>query len=237
MIETKPAYGMRLNGNTLKLIAMLSMLIDHVGVFLFPSILVFRMIGRIAFPIFAYMIAEGCRHTRNRTRYLAGIAGLGTVCQIVMTVMTNSHHMGILLTFSLAILVIYATDAFLAEQTLVRAIGMTLVIGGAVFFSTVMPLIPRFHGFKMDYDVFGILLPVLLYYANGRRPKLISATALLLIYALLTNYVQFFALFAIPLLFLYDGTRGRARLKYLFYVFYPLHLAVIYLIKFLISAF
>ena len=58
--------GFGLTNNQLKLIAMLSMLIDHVGMLLFPGVRVLRIIGRLAFPIFAYMIAEGCAHTRSR---------------------------------------------------------------------------------------------------------------------------------------------------------------------------
>ena len=54
-----------LNGNALKIIGAVSMFIDHVGVLFFPRVLFLRIIGRLAFPIFAYLIAEGCRHTNN----------------------------------------------------------------------------------------------------------------------------------------------------------------------------
>lgn len=232
---TKPRIG--LTGNELKLIAMLAMLTDHVGLYLFPDVLLFRMIGRIAFPIFAFMIAEGCQYTRNRFRYLAGIAGLGILCQIVVTVVTRSLHMGILLTFSLSIAIIYTTDAFLAKRTLVRGAIAAFCVLAAIFISAVLPYLLGERNFKVDYDVFGVMLPVLLYYTRGRLPKLLAATILLFTHAILSNYVQLCALFAIPLLFFYDGTRGRARMKYLFYIFYPLHLAVIYLIKILISSF
>jgi len=55
-----------LTNNQLKIIAMLAMLIDHVGMIIFPGIMALRYIGRIALPIFAYMIAEGCHYTRDR---------------------------------------------------------------------------------------------------------------------------------------------------------------------------
>ena len=58
-----------LNGNTLKIIAAITMLIDHTGFLLFPQSVVLRVIGRLAYPIYAFMIAEGCRHTRNKLRY------------------------------------------------------------------------------------------------------------------------------------------------------------------------
>ena len=55
----------RLNSNQLKLIAAVSMLLDHVGYFLFPTVTVFRILGRLAFPIFAFCISEGCRYTKT----------------------------------------------------------------------------------------------------------------------------------------------------------------------------
>ena len=55
-----------LTNNQLKIIAMISMLIDHIGLQMFPDLLIFRIIGRLAFPIFAYMIAEGCFYTKNK---------------------------------------------------------------------------------------------------------------------------------------------------------------------------
>ena len=55
-----------LTGNQLKLIALITMTIDHIGFMLLPQVKILRAIGRIAFPIFAYMIAEGCQYTRNR---------------------------------------------------------------------------------------------------------------------------------------------------------------------------
>ena len=58
-----------LNGNHLKLIAAFTMLLDHVGILLFPQIRLLRILGRLAYPIFAFMIAEGCRYTKNKLRY------------------------------------------------------------------------------------------------------------------------------------------------------------------------
>ena len=58
-----------LSGNSLKLIAALTMLIDHMGIMLFPNVAVLRCIGRISFPIFAFMISEGARYTKDKTRY------------------------------------------------------------------------------------------------------------------------------------------------------------------------
>ena len=68
-----------LSGNTLKIVAAVSMLLDHIGVVFFPHVAVFRILGRLALPIFAFMIAEGCRYTKNRLRYFLTIFGLGVL--------------------------------------------------------------------------------------------------------------------------------------------------------------
>mgnify|MGYP002512812198 CR=1 FL=1 len=67
----------------LKLLAAACMLIDHAGMLLFPDKMWMRAVGRLAFPIFAYMIAEGCTYTRSRGKYFAQMAGLALVCQLV----------------------------------------------------------------------------------------------------------------------------------------------------------
>ena len=55
-----------LSNDRLKIIAAAAMLIDHIGAYLLPQVRILRIIGRIAFPIFAFMIAEGCRYTKNK---------------------------------------------------------------------------------------------------------------------------------------------------------------------------
>ena len=97
-----------LNNNVLKIIAAISMLLDHIGLILFPSIEIFRILGRIAFPIFAFTIAEGAKYTRNKVKYFSMIFGLGTICQVVNYFFNeDKFYMGILITFSLSILLIY----------------------------------------------------------------------------------------------------------------------------------
>ena len=70
-------------GSILKIIAAVTMLIDHAGLILFPEQHWMRIVGRIAFPLFAYCIAEGYRYTRHRLRYFLQIFLLGIGCQIV----------------------------------------------------------------------------------------------------------------------------------------------------------
>ena len=71
-----------LDGNQLKLIAAFAMLLDHMGVLLFPQVRLLRILGRLAYPVFAFMIAEGCRYTKNKLRYFLLVFGLGTGCHM-----------------------------------------------------------------------------------------------------------------------------------------------------------
>ena len=97
------------NGNGLKLLAALCMLIDHLGVMLFPKVAWLRFIGRCAMPLFAFMIAEGCRYTKDKVKHFALLFGLGLACQIVYTIFDPENiYLGILLTFSISVLIIYA---------------------------------------------------------------------------------------------------------------------------------
>ena len=107
-VQTKKFPGF--TGNELKLIALISMTCDHVGLQLLPDVQLLRILGRLAFPIFAYMIAEGCRYTRNRKKYLLRMVSLAALCQVVYFFAMGSLYQCILVTFSLSIGLIYAMD-------------------------------------------------------------------------------------------------------------------------------
>ncbi len=228
------AFG--LNNNQLKILAMLSMLADHVGMALFPEIELLRILGRISFPIFAYMIAEGCLHTRNRLRYLGTMAVFAAVCQVVYTVATGSLYQNILVTFCLAAVTIFALDYFLKKKNLLSALAALITVVSVVLVCVVLPKLPFMKDFYVSYGLAGVLFPVAVYFAPTKPLKLLASAVmmvLLSISALQLGILQWFCFLALPLLLLYNGKRGEAKLKYLFYIFYPVHLGVIYLIQFL----
>ena len=72
-----------MNRNHLKIIACVSMLCDHMGYLLFPQAFWLRWIGRLALPLFAFFIGEGCRHTHDRRKYVLQITALAAVCLVV----------------------------------------------------------------------------------------------------------------------------------------------------------
>lgn len=117
-----------LNNNQLKIIAMVTMLIDHIGYLLFPSIKILGIIGRISFPIFAFMIAEGYFYTRKKSNYFLNIFLLGIFCQAVFFIADRSLYLNILLTFSLSILCLFLVERFRDRKNFSNLLYLILVI-------------------------------------------------------------------------------------------------------------
>lgn len=219
-----------LSGNALKIVAMIAMLIDHIGYYLFPQIRVLRYIGRLAFPIFAYMIAEGCIYTRNRWRYFGNVAALGILCHIPLTAAKGIRYirsLGILFTFAASIFTIICIETLRKDERLRRRIAAAVILFGIVCGVVILPEVFHISIVSFDYGAPGIALPVLLYYLKDKRLKLLGTAAILLLIAYRSGAWSYFSLASLPLLALYSGKRGTARLKYLFYIFYPLHLVTL----------
>ncbi len=154
----------------MKIIAAISMLIDHVGVIFLPEVKALRIIGRIAFPIYVFMIAEGCVYSKNRLRYCLAIFLLGICCQIVYYLYDGSTYMGILITFSFSIIIIYAMQ-YLKEvlcmtekcygRCCVAALFLLVAAAGTVFLNRMRCI---------DYGFWGCMTPV--FASVFRKPKL-----------------------------------------------------------------
>ena len=209
-----------LTGNQLKIIAMVAMTCDHVGMVIFPHLLWMRMIGRLAMPMYAYLIAEGCRHTRDRKKYLMRLLGMGVLCQAVYLLAMGSLYQCILITFSLSVLLIWLMDEAENKKQWGKLFAGILL---AFFLCTVLPDLLPGTDYEVDYGLPGVLLPVLIYGA-GTRGLLIG----LALVALKYGGVQWLAFLAVPLLLLYNGQRGTAKIGKLFYWYYPIHLVAIY---------
>ena len=223
-----------LSNNQLKIIAIISMFIDHFGHQLFPQIQIFRIIGRIALPIFAYMIAEGCFYTKNRLKYLLHLLVLGLGCQMVFYFVSGSLYQGILLTFSLSIVCIYSIDYFIKKKNIISFFIAFLTILAVIFLSCILPIIFKENGFQFDYGVLGVFLPVAIYYFKDKLLKLLIMILMICLLTLEYGNIMLYSFMAIPFLLLYKGKRGKYNLKYLFYIFYPVHLIVIFLLDLLI---
>ncbi|MDD5863605.1 MAG: TraX family protein [Firmicutes bacterium] len=233
-METKTRPG--LTGNQLKILALIAMTCDHVGLQLLPGWTMLRILGRLAFPIFAYMIAEGCRYTRNRGKYLGRLAAMAALCQIVYYLVSGSVYQCIFVAFTLSVCLIYALDTAQSRRSAASALLAVGALAGVCFVCEGLPLLLSGTDFAVDYGVWGVLLPVMVYCGGTRREKLALLTLGLCLLGLSYGSIQWFGLCAVPLLALYNGCRGKWRIGGLFYLYYPLHLAVIYGISLLLEA-
>ena len=215
-----------LTGNQLKILAMITMTCDHMGLMLFPHLQWLRILGRLAMPIYAFMIAEGCRYTRDRKKYLLRLLSLGVLCQVVYLVAMASLYMNILITFSMSVCLICLLDQ--AEQEKKRK-NLWFGVLCVFFLCVILPdLLPN-TDFEVDYGLPGVLLPVLIYGA-GTRGLLLG----LALVALQYGGVQWFSFLVVPFLLAYNGPRGKASIGKLFYWYYPAHLVAIYAISLII---
>ncbi len=220
-----------LTGNQLKIIALISMTLDHIGVQIFCEAEFLRIFGRIAFPIFAFMIAEGCRYTKNRKKYLGTILITAVLCQIVYFFALHSMYQCILVTFSLSIILNFLIDNAMQKKSITAFI---LAFAGFLGVYTVTEILPQvFYNtdFTVDYGFWGVMVPVFVFLADKKYLKILALTSGLILLSFWSGGVQWYSLFAIFLLLAYNGKRGKYKLKYLFYIYYPLHLCVIYFIS------
>ncbi len=228
-INTDNPLGV-LSGSTLKLLACALMLVDHIGLILCPSLPILRQIGRLAFPIFAFFIAEGCRHTRNRLRRLLWLAIPALAMLAVYRLFDGVWEGSIFLTFTYSAALIWLLDILSAAR------GWRRGAAAAGFFAALAVLWWLCGVLPFDYGFYGAIVPVFVRAAEliTPRPNHYTRLAGLLAGTLLLAYhvggIQYLSLLAVIPLTLYDGTRGRYPLKYFFYVFYPLHLVLLQLI-------
>ena len=228
--------SLRLSGSALKIIAVLSMVIDHCAYFLMehgtPLYGVMRCFGRIAFPVFAFLIAEGFAHTRNRTRYFLTILGFAIISEIPWYLLNGydgTHNVMFTLAIGVAALTVFDR---LCEHRPLCVIAITLLLVLAYWMG-------------VDYDWRGVLMIVLFYMLRHQTIEpwsdrndicFLSQAMRQIIFTLplMMHYGMAGAVLASLVIFLYDGTRGHIKgavAKYSFYAFYPIHLIILHLIS------
>ena len=217
----------------LKIIALISMLCDHVSYLILDTPNYLNIIGRIAFPIFAFQISEGYTHTKNLKKYILRLFIFAIISQIPFTLFLyslgiNDFSFNVFFTLLLGLLSITIYDKIKDKYN--KYLG----------FIPVIALIILAQILKCDYGWYGVTLIFLFYLFKEKRLLMnISAISLIFIKYLITFtnephiYYLYFILGAITSLIfinLYDNKKGK-NIKHFLYVFYPLHLLILALIK------
>lgn len=264
-----------LSGSTIKVIALVTMFIDHFGAkvmgFITNDIFNFyglyegklpayyfevekklivirdscRMIGRISFPLFCFLLVEGFIYTRNRKRYAMRLFIFALISELPFDFTFHAYidnpawpfASGCNIFFTLFIgfiamtVIEYLNKDSLIESKLKKSIRFLLL------FISIFILTSLADKIKSDYGSYGIFMIIILYCFRKNRKLQVLATCLYMI--LYTPLGQpFRPLYIISLLcmLLYNGQKGKIRLKYFFYAFYPLHLIFLTLCTFVISS-
>ena len=231
----------------LKLIAMLAMFCDHAGKMLFPQYPIMRIIGRIAFPIYAYCIAVGCVYTKNMGKYLQRIVLLALISQPIYVLALN-HTNGLMFSPAFTENPLLAVFNFYIYSWRDPSILLTLAIGIAAIWSfrerkiwiTLLLFILTFtFQSYIDYGVRGVFLMFLMYAFIGTWYISLPLVAAFMLYWALDGMsyslfginfgIQIFAMLALPLIYIPMRT-GIKPNKWVFYCFYPAHLLLIYVI-------
>ena len=284
-----------MSSNQLKIIALISMTIDHIGYFVFPEVLWLRIIGRLAFPIFAFMIAQGCFYTRNIWRYFATMFSCALIMQLVYAICMHSLYQSIMTTFTLSILTVITLQNADKKRDFLSVTLFIFMIAIDVLICKFLP--NTLETFQVDYGLFGVLLPVFAYLpvvfakkidtrnvvhntndnasstieqhrqtqaemqsaalditqsttpnkAQNSAPKQRKHISKKMHYIMLACFgvglmllcfdvvrpswnIQWYSLLSLLLLLFYNGKRGKWHMKYLFYIYYPCHILVLYII-------
>ena len=224
-----PPPGSRFRGfssASLKTLALVTMFIDHAAFILLEPLLsaagsettwidslyqVSRLIGRLAFPIYAFLIVVGFLHTRSPSRYLTRLLIFALLSEIPFNLAYGSlidpQHQNVLWTFAISLVLLMALERWPKHLWLV------------------LPAMAIAFALQTDYHAYGVLLVVYLYYFYDHPSRDLGG-------AILGLYQLTAALAFIPIHY-FNGARGRQP-RWLFYIFYPAHLLLLVLIRSLV---
>lgn len=222
--------GLRFDAFALKLIAITAMAVDHIGALIYPEALWLRVVGRLAMPIIAFLLVEGYHHTRHLGRYLLRLLVFAVLAQPVYR-LVFPHGLNVFFDLLAGLCVIWAAERIRSRWLLA---GLLLAVGAAGFYV------------NLDWWHLGVWMIFVFHVTRGRFGWTVGALGgLLLVNAgffafvsartgdpsyQLINFINLGCMLALPFLSRYNGQRGRD-CRYLFYVFYPGHLLVIYAIR------
>lgn len=215
----------------LKVLAIVAMLLDHIAaVFLsygtMPYMLM-RGFGRIAFPIFCFLIVEGYFHTRDVKKYMFRLAGFAIISEIPFDLCFYHkffywEHQNVFFTLLVGLVAICTIDKIRKQFSASYVQGLVLQ-----FAVIILAMIVAWF-LRTDYQMLGILIIMAFYVNRGNMVQI--ALSLFVITLCLGNSIQFYSLFALFPLCLYNGEKGPS-MRYVFYVFYPAHLLILYAVS------
>lgn len=236
----------KLNSNHLKLIAIIAMTIDHVADLLFPGMPnnllsnIFHIIGRLTAPIMFFFICEGFYHTKNLKKYI-----------IRLFIFAIISHFAYCFSFGINFIPFHNGNIF--NQTSIMWTLFWSVIALYIFYGEnklkechkwILLILLNLITFPSDWSSIGLMIILSMYPHRGNLNKQIKNMMFWTFIYMIVSFIfvnkvygiiQIFVILVYPLLKLYDGSKGKIKwLKWFFYIYYPLHLIVIGILRILI---
>ena len=250
MTESTAFYRKGISGNTLKIIAVITMLIDHIGVAVIengilkyqdPSLMqtilatpegakwstidfILRTIGRISFPIFCFLLVEGFLHTKDVKKYGIRLLAFALISEIPfdLAIFNSWFHPGYQNVFFTLFIGLWVLEWY--QKAMGDPLWQLFAIGVGCGVSILL---------KSDYNIDGIVLILVLYvFRDNKKLQTVLSGIMAALISLSCLGAGVFALLPIHM---YNGKKGERNLKYLFYWFYPLHLILLYILRLLIT--
>ena len=211
----------------LKIIALTSMIIDHYGAIFQNGVDIYRIIGRLAFPIYAFLLVEGYTHTRNVKKYAIRLLLFAVISEVPFDLAFYNRigfiHQNIFFTLFIGVILMYLLD----NKEKKYNFNSNLLIIAAGFVAMIS---------NVDYNFIGIIYILIFYYTKDfdKLKRLKYTSVSLFVTNLLTfGFGQQYAILALPLIYFYNGKLGPNNkfLQIFFYIAYPLHLLIFNLLK------
>ena len=211
----------------LKIIGIITMFLDHYH-YIVGGSEILNIVGRIAFPIFAFTLSEGYTHTRNLKKYLLRLFIFAVGIQLPSILFNYNYTMNVFFTLFFGLLAIYVFNfkSIRIKPKFLWFIKISL-IGFILFIS---------QKYEFDYGIYGILLIMNFNIFRNDKFKILMNFLILNTFNKIFPNVfgltdtQFFSLISLIFIFMYNGKKGRS-MKYFFYLFYPIHFFILEMIK------
>lgn len=205
-----------LSGSSLKVIALVSMTMDHIAYYLMEhgtlQYELMRMVGRMAFPIFAFLLVEGYVHTRSRGKYALNLLIFALISEVPWWLLNHDNTHNVFFTLLLGLLAIDLITR-IGNKPLLWCVIIASICGNAAWL-------------HVDYEYSGILLIYVFYFFQPDKvTKCLLATLLIYQYGVVGLWL------GLAVILCYNGNRGFIKgqyAKYLCYAYYPLHLLIIW---------
>ena len=210
--------------------AMLLMLCDHLQLTLLPDLPILRCVGRLAFPLFAFMAVEGYLHTRSLKKYLLRLLMLAVISEIPFDLLVSGSvfdpmHQNVIWTIILGLCCIRAFENISADRKMMLSAVVIIASLAAAIIA------------RVDYSSVGVLTLLAFYAFRGNtvRCRLMQLLSLAFINLVLLGGIEFafpyqaLAVLSLPIIWLYDGSQGphNGFIKAANYLFYPAHMLIL----------